>query len=328
MKRIKVNTSTPTEIIIGNNINIKEEIDESRKALLLIDSNVFNTYGKAVMNNLNACIYLINPKESSKSMSSVINILNFMAFNGLTRKDIVITMGGGITTDLGGFVSSIYNRGMRVYHIPTTLLADVDAAIGGKTGVNTGYGKNIVGTFHHPTKVLIDVKYLQTLNEKQIRCGKAEILKYAFIDNLKLLNLINSDNWEEIITQSIMTKIKFIESDEYDNGKRMILNFGHTIGHAIEKQSNYKINHGEAVAIGMATMGRYFGINEIEHEIKKTGLKVTYNGEPKKLMNYILNDKKREDNFYNIIVPESFGKCRIYKTNEKEIFEIIKRVKK
>ncbi|NDC82055.1 3-dehydroquinate synthase [bacterium] len=204
--------------------------------------------------------------ESSKSMDTAMRIIDQLLEHQFERKDTVISFGGGVVGDTAAFAASIYLRGINLIHIPTTLLAQVDSAIGGKTGVNHSKGKNLIGTFYQPLFTVVDFTLLATLPEREIKCGLAEIVKYGIIGNAGLFKYIethvdkikacnitrDSDIWAHLITRSVADKAQVVTQDEKESGRREILNFGHTIGHGVEAASGYgRYLHGEAVAIGM-----------------------------------------------------------------------------
>ena len=200
--------------------------------------------------------------EQAKSVQNFQKILNFLADNNFDRTDLIVAVGGGVVGDISGFVASSYLRGIQFIQIPTTLLAQVDSSVGGKTAINILSGKNLVGAFYNPKGVIIDTNVLHSLPNRQLKAGLAEVIKYAFIQNKALFSLLkkypkkilSKDHKiiEEIIFLSLQTKAKIVTKDEKENGIRAILNFGHTFGHAIEAHGKYKkILHGEAVAKGM-----------------------------------------------------------------------------
>ena len=200
--------------------------------------------------------------EKAKSVQSFKNILNFLAVNNFDRTDLIVAVGGGVVGDISGYVASSYLRGIKFIQIPTTLLAQVDSSVGGKTAINISAGKNLVGAFYNPKGVIIDTSVLQTLPNREFKSGLAEVIKYALIENKYLFSLLKvqfkkiktmeSNVIEEIIYRSIQTKAKIVTKDEKENSIRAILNFGHTFGHAIEAHGKYKkILHGEAIAKGM-----------------------------------------------------------------------------
>lgn len=246
---------------IGNEI---KNIYKNKKISVVTDENVAAIYGKVVKESLekSGCIVqfiVVQPGEESKSLEVLKTVYRqFISFN-LTRSDLVIALGGGVVGDLAGFAASTYLRGVDYVQVPTTLLAQIDSSIGGKVAVNIEEGKNLIGSFYQPKIVLIDPEVLHTLDDKLIRDGMGEVIKYACIkdaDFFKELLSINTreqlfDNIENIIYTCCDIKREVVEKDEHDKGERMLLNFGHTMGHAIEKYFNYRYTHGEAVAIGM-----------------------------------------------------------------------------
>ena len=331
MKEMLIENIGTSRVLIGSKINLSDEIYGYDKILLLSDENVFPLYGESVIKELsekNKSIFkaVLNAGENSKSLEEAVKIVRILSENSFTREDLLVTLGGGVVSDLGGFVSSIYKRGINLCHVPTTILGAVDASLGGKTGVNTDFGKNILGTFYNSLNTIIDVDYFKTLPQREVLCGKAEILKYAFIGGAQILDFMESNDLKNTVINCVKTKKYFIERDMFDKKERMMLNFGHTVGHAIEKCSNYKISHGEAVSIGMATMSRYFGVSEIEDILKKYNLPVYYYSKCDELMNFIKLDKKRFGDIYSAVVPLKLGKCEIRKLSERQILEILKRV--
>jgi len=210
---------------------------------------------------------ILKQGEKAKSVQNFQKILNFLADNNFDRTDLILAVGGGVVGDISGYVASSYLRGIQFIQIPTTLLAQVDSSVGGKTAINISAGKNLVGAFYNPKGVIIDTAVLNTLPKREFKAGLAEVIKYALIQNKSLFSLLETYSQkiltmdhqiiEEIIFASIQTKAKIVTKDEKENGIRAILNFGHTFGHAIEAHSKYKkILHGEAVAKGMKVASR------------------------------------------------------------------------
>lgn len=197
--------------------------------------------------------------ESSKSLASASEIYEKLLELGLRRDDLIVTVGGGMVGDLGGFVASTFLRGLPLIHVPTTLLAQVDAAIGGKTAVNLGRGKNLVGTFYQPALVVCDTSLLATLPDRQFRSGAAEVVKYALTFGGGLLDRLRSDPWppsghglDETVALCVDAKARVVSGDPIDRGERLFLNYGHTLGHAIEAAGGYeRWTHGEAISLGM-----------------------------------------------------------------------------
>jgi len=190
--------------------------------------------------------------EAAKSLATVEEILGRLSALGATRRDLVVGAGGGMVTDVAGFAASLWHRGIRVVHVATTLLAMVDAAIGGKTGVNLGHGKNLVGTFWQPSGVICDTAALDGLPPREVRCGHGEMAKYHFLTGDDLLGL----PLEERIARCVAIKAEVVASDERESGRRAILNYGHTLAHALEIETGFAMAHGEAVAVGIAYAAR------------------------------------------------------------------------
>jgi 3-dehydroquinate synthase len=253
------------------------------------------------------------------------------------RNDCVIGLGGGSTTDLAGFVAANWLRGVRLYLVPTTLLGMVDAAIGGKTGVNTAEGKNLVGSFHLPTKVFVDLDTLRTLPRNELLAGMAEVVKYGFIEDESMLDLVLEDDsatdidspvFADLITRSILIKERITTADFRESGEREVLNYGHTLGHAIEHAERYKWRHGAAISIGMvfaAELSQLSGklstsdVDKHRAVFSKLGLPMTYPADKfEQLLATMQRDKKTRGGTLRFIVLERIGKPTILSapTNE------------
>lgn len=236
-----------------------------RRAAVLTDDNVAPLYAAAVLDALHqagAEPFLITVKhgEGSKSFATAETVCEQLMAHSMTRSDVLIALGGGVIGDLGGFVASIALRGIALIQIPTTLLSQVDSSVGGKTAVNLASGKNLVGTFYQPRLVLIDTDTLDTLPPREIACGMGEIIKYAAIRDAKLAEELadGSFSMQDVIARCCAIKARIVEGDEHDHGERMLLNFGHTLGHAVENYYGYgTLSHGAAVAAGMCMMTDY-----------------------------------------------------------------------
>lgn len=266
MEKITVNTSKTYDILVGSGLlaeaaeRIAEVLPpaENRMCCVVCDRTVYTLYGqeKALLqaglgvSGYRTCTYVFKPGEGSKTMRTAADLCRFLAENNFTRNDFVIALGGGVCGDLAGFAASIYMRGIPYVQIPTTLLAMADSSVGGKTGVNTDAGKNMLGTFWQPALVLMDPNVLETLSETDLYNGLAEIIKAAFIADGGIIDAI-SDGITEAAVRAVKVKKEIVESDERETGRRKLLNFGHTIGHAIEKCSGYTVPHGYAVMTGM-----------------------------------------------------------------------------
>ena len=215
----------------------------ARRAAVITQSRI----GWSVDTGLEQTVFNIADGESAKSLSEVERICSALASNGFTRDDIIVALGGGVVTDLAGFVASTYHRGVRYVSVPTTLLAQVDAAVGGKTGVNLPEGKNLVGAFWQPHAVLCDTDVLATLPRRELRSGQGELAKYHFLGGARLEDLPLAQR----VAEAVRIKAEVVSSDERDSGRRAVLNYGHTLAHAIETAGRYDLRHGEAVAVGL-----------------------------------------------------------------------------
>lgn len=312
-----------------------QELWSPQKIVIITDTNVQPLYGEQVEKRLKAAgfepaTFVINAGEQSKSLTVAAEIYDFLADEGMTRSDGIIALGGGVVGDLAGFVASTYMRGLHFLQVPTTLLAQVDSSIGGKTAVNTKKAKNLVGTFAQPDGVLIDPDTLDTLEVRRIQEGIAEIIKSAAIadENLWLKLDTLTDEFDlkahatEIIAACCKIKRKVVEEDELDNGVRLLLNFGHTIGHALENTAGYgNLTHGEGVAIGMSQITRVaeskkltpLGTTEqLNQMIQKFHLPTCSNcWDQEKLYAALTHDKKARGGKINIILLESIGEAKI-----------------
>lgn len=251
--------------IINNSGYEISKIYEGKKIAVITDENVYEIFGETlkqslVQNGFKYDFITVKPGEASKSLGTLNSVYSSLVNYGITRGDLIIALGGGVVGDLAGFAASTYLRGIDYVQIPTTLLAQIDSSIGGKVAVNLQEGKNLVGSFYHPKIVLIDPSALNSLPDKFIKDGLGEAVKYGCIKDKELFNILNAikskkelfENIEDIIFKCCSIKKEAVEVDEKDKGMRMLLNFGHTLGHAIEKYYNYEAySHGEAISIGM-----------------------------------------------------------------------------
>ncbi len=259
----------------------------------------------------------------------------------MTRSDLIVSLGGGVAGDISGFVASTYLRGINYVQIPTSLLAQIDSSIGGKSGVNSEYGKNLIGTFWQPSLVIIDPQLLLTLPKSQFQNGMAEAIKYGCIKNIDLLYRINNEQPKDFISDLIFECVKIkkdiVCKDEYDKGYRMILNFGHTVGHAIEKLYKYdSMCHGQAISIGMCIvtniserMGitKKYTYNYLKDTLKKYSLPIHSNFPINTISENIIYDKKLYDNILNLILIKEFGTPYIYKISSNKIKDFLKEYK-
>lgn len=332
MEKVTVNTSKTYDIIIGENIISDigfavKNISKAEKIAIITDNIVEELYLDIVKTSLenegfNCVSFSFENGEKSKNIQTFSKILEFLADNALSRKDLIIALGGGVVGDISGFAASTYMRGIDYIQIPTTLLAAVDSSVGGKTAIDLKAGKNLAGTFYQPSLVFCDCAIIKTLPEEIFSDGMAEVIKYgAAFDNDFFLFLDKEnakDNMEYIIKRCVEIKRDVVEADEKENGIRAILNFGHTFAHSIEKLSNYRISHGKAVAIGMVLIanGAYkcgFSNRNISEDISslnnKYNLPSWTDFSAEVLAKTALLDKKRSANTITLAIPEKLGKA-------------------
>lgn len=319
----------------------------NKKITIVTDYNVENLYGEGFVQNLSSYGYevhtiSIRPGENSKSIETLTQLYNQLLDNGMTRRDLIIAFGGGVIGDLAGFAASTFLRGINYIQIPTSLLAQIDSSIGGKVAVNLPRGKNLVGSFYHPEAVIIDSNMLKTLPQRYLYDGMGEVIKYACIKDKELfkkLSIINNEaelfsNIDEIIYRCCNIKREVVEKDEKEAGKRMLLNFGHTIGHAIEKVFNYeKYTHGEAVSMGMYVItqkSESLGITKAGTAKLIKELLIKFNLPyqiPKirteKLLEAIELDKKNESDFINLVLLNEIGDSFIKKIDKKDMVQYL-----
>ncbi len=276
-----------------------------------------------VMSTLGDCVRIpVRSGDASKSLTEVDRIVSVMLEAGCTRKTLLICIGGGMVTDLGGFVASVFMRGIPCVLAPTTLLGMVDAAIGGKTAVNVGTTKNMIGTTTHPESVLIDTELLQSLPDSQLAEGLSEVIKIAAMLDKPLFEWLENvmpqilkrqpDILEECVVRAVSAKVNIVQTDEHDQKERLLLNFGHTVGHAVEALSHYKLSHGNCVSIGMTAEMKLSDCKDssrIEKFLQQAGLPLAIPSsmQPKDLWNVMLSDKKNENGLVKIAVPKHLG---------------------
>ena len=306
------------------------------KYLIITDNNVEKLFGKkllAAMKKQKLDVNLISFKagEQSKNLRVLEELLTKTQKLGLDRKSVIVALGGGVVGDVAGFVAATYMRGINYVQIPTSLLAMVDSSIGGKVAVDLLTGKNMVGAFHQPKSVFIDVSLLKNLPKKELLCGLSEVIKHALIMDKKLFDFID-DNIDKILAKELdiliklirrncEIKAKIVEKDENEEGLRKLVNYGHTVGHAIETLTHYKkFSHGEAIAIGMAVAGRIsnkldrLSVKELEMQndmLKRVGLSIKMPDLDKNvLIEELRKDKKASDGKIEFVLLDSIGKAR------------------
>lgn len=300
------------------------------KAAIVTDDTVDRLYAGVVEKSLQAHGYkvvkfVIASGEASKNAENYIALLNFLAQQKITRSDCVIALGGGVPGDLAGFAAATFLRGIAYMQIPTTLLAMVDSSVGGKTAIDLEAGKNLAGAFYQPDAVLCDPAALDTLPPQIFADGCAEVIKYGVILDEELFEWLKQPlqpQIERVIARCVQLKRDIVMQDEQDHGVRQLLNFGHTIGHAIEANSHFAISHGSAVAIGMCIAAKAAAkqglcseqcAKEIERMVAEYRLPVQTEYTAEQLCQAALSDKKRSGSSMNLILPERIGCCCIRK---------------
>lgn len=308
---IRVNLKqNPYDIIIQKGVLSEADkyLDLKRKVLIVTDEGVPEAYARTVARLCDSAVCVtVKAGESSKSISVWESLLTTMLAEHFTRADAVVAVGGGVVGDLAGFAAASFMRGIDFYNIPTTLLSQVDSSVGGKTALNLGGVKNIVGAFYQPKKVLIDSSVLETLDARQRACGMAEAIKMALCFDKDLFELIESsapyEHIDEIIARSVRIKAHVVEEDEKEKGLRRVLNFGHTIGHGIE--AGGALYHGECVALGMLPMCAQAVRERLEKVLQKYALPLKSDARAADIMRALEHDKKLEgDVLHTVYVPE------------------------
>jgi 3-dehydroquinate synthase len=345
MSLIKLTVKTDNQkypIFIGNNVLhklpkiLKENLINFNQCLVVADKNVPKKLINKVLNSLpkkKILLHYFSASEKNKNQKSINNILSILLRKNFNRNDCVISIGGGITGDVSGFAASIFKRGLKFVNIPTTLLSQVDSSIGGKTGINSKYGKNLIGAFYQPSLVISDINFLKSLPKREIICGYGEILKHAIIADRNFFNFLNingskildlkSPLIEEAIFKSCSIKKKVVEADEKEIGIRKILNFGHTFAHAYEATLGYskKLNHGEAVMLGIKTAAKFSLLNKIlsikefdliKNHLNRLNLPSNINKlfsikNVNKILSFIKKDKKNNTNKINLVLLKKIG---------------------
>ena len=344
-RKIHVAASRSYDIYIGDAILsrlgefIKPLVGECRVAVLT-DSNVDSLYGSSIMDYLqgagyDACKYVIPAGEASKCADNLLAFLNFLAGEQITRSDAVIAFGGGVVGDLGGLSASLYLRGIKYVQVPTTLLAAVDSSVGGKTAIDIPAGKNLVGSFYQPVLVCCDTTLMDTLPASIYRDGCAEVIKYGMILDKELYALLQAPPFERgsVVARCVEIKRDVVEQDEFDNGLRGLLNFGHTFGHAIEKLSNFAVTHGEAVAKGMviaAKIAPLCGLCDVTAELsallERYGFDLSCPYSATEMYDAMLADKKRRGGSITMVLPRAIGDCALVTVTIEELKDLLNKV--
>lgn len=312
-----------------------------KRAFIVTDKNVAEYYLLRCINSLESegftvSFKVVPPGEETKCTKYLLELYTAFNYFGLTRTDLIVALGGGVVGDLTGFAASSYVRGVPLIQVPTTLLAQVDSAIGGKTAINMPFGKNLVGAFYQPKAVLSDPLVLSTLSQSTFNDGMAEVIKCGCIKDIELFSSIElgGTNLQWVIEKCARIKTAVVEADERDTGERMLLNFGHTVGHAIEKVANYeKYTHGQAISIGMvvaAKLGENLGITKsgtayrIESILEKFDLPVKCDLNNDEILAAMISDKKTlSDTIYFVLLKE-IGESVLYPIKYKLLKNILR----
>ena len=337
MKTVHVSTGKPYDIFIERGIidlcgEYVRQLSQAERVVVITDTNVAPHYQWRVLNslskqNLEVKTHIFPAGEESKHLGTIAEIYRTLADFRMTRKDVIVALGGGVCGDMAGFAAASYLRGIDFIQVPTSLLAQVDSSVGGKTGVDLPQGKNLVGAFHQPIAVLIDPDTLNTLPDKYIADGMGEVIKYGCIKDAAFFDFLETENAlehiEDVIETCVSIKRDVVSRDEKEAGERMLLNFGHTLGHAIEKIYHFKgITHGMAVAVGMVLMaqaGERHGItaagtaDRIIHLCEKYQLPTSDHASAAQMAEAAKGDKKTAGSGISLVLLNKIGVSFIQK---------------
>lgn len=347
MKKVTVHASNTYDVLIQPGIlpqvgQLAAEVLPKGKAAIITDDTVASLYLNTVEKSLTEsgfaiCTMIFPHGEDSKSHENLMAIYNFLIENEVTRSDFIVALGGGVVGDIAGYAAATYLRGIPFLQIPTTFLAAIDSSVGGKTAVNIPAGKNLIGAFHQPSLVVCDTDTFRTLPPEVFADGSAEMVKYGLILDEKLFSFLETGDIhsciDDIVCRCVELKKQVVEQDEKDSGIRMILNFGHTLGHAIEKVTNHQVTHGHAVAIGMILveqLGAKLGIcppelaGRIQKCLVRYSLPTGFQGELATLAEACLHDKKRAGDCIRLIFVSEPGKAIVKPIPVEEFQRILK----
>lgn len=365
MKTIEVKTEKKYDALVGRELldeagKLISEVSRGEKIFLVSDSNVAGLYMERVEKSLSRAGFAVTSfvfpaGEENKTGETLLKMLGAMADSGLTRKDTAVALGGGVTGDLTGLGAAMYMRGIDYVQIPTSVLAAVDSSVGGKTAIDLPQGKNLAGAFHQPSLVIVDTEVFDTLPERDYNNGFAEVIKYGMIQDPEIIGMlgkrdkngvcgrVDQDDMEDLIARCVGIKAAIVEEDEFESGKRQILNFGHTIGHAAEKMSGYSIYHGEAVALGMLIITEACvksgeceenALTKLKEALALCDLPAKNPGETEELikkakenreriLEIIKVDKKNTGDGINVVIPKKTGECSIKKITTEGLVDLI-----
>ena len=334
MRTVGIPTEKPYEVLIGRGLlaSLGERLALAHRpcrAVVVTDSTVAPLYLDRALESLkkagfSASSYVMPAGEEHKSAETFLDIQRFLIRTELTRSDLLVALGGGVVGDMTGFCAATYQRGIPFVQVPTTLLCAVDASVGGKTAIDLPEGKNMVGAFHQPLLVLCDTETFDTLPGLRWQDGAAEMLKHGVLADGEMFRLLSSGVWrermEELVQRNVEIKRSFVVGDEKDRGKRQLLNFGHTIGHAVEWLSGFTLSHGQAVAVGMVAetrAARKMGLTKLDEAVilrgaRANGLPVSFPAFAGDITAAVLRDKKRTGGALGVCVPLRLGEAGLH----------------
>lgn len=349
MKVINVRAEREYEVEVGTEwlSSLKSECTNRQRVALIISDAFSDRIAGLDLGDCEIFTFTISDGEAGKSSDTLFKVWNWLGAAGFTRSDLVVGLGGGAVTDFAGFAAATWLRGLDWIAIPTTVAGAVDAAIGGKTAINSDYGKNLIGAFHSPIKVLIDLSWLATLTDRDFAAGLAEVVKCGFIADAEILNLLrgkdiksiraNNSLLQELIERSVKVKAEVVSVDFKESFAREALNYGHTLGHAIELDSQFSLRHGECVAIGMAFMAQLqLDLGLISKELADDHMKIlldlnlptTYKRESwPKLLAHMAVDKKSRGKSLRFVTISNIGKTeRLESPDPQVLFSAFEKV--
>ncbi len=348
MEKVRINTSRAYDVLIDSGLLDKAgeliaPLAASKRACVITDDNVDRIYGERIVSSLNGAgitaeKFVFPHGETSKNHSTLLKIYDFLAEKGFTRSDIIVALGGGVGGDTAGFAAASYMRGIDFVQIPTTVVSQADSSVGGKTAVDIPAGKNLVGAFHQPRLVICDTDTLNTLTPEFFSDGMAEVIKHGMIKSAELFDILSAEdikkNIVDIMKRNVTIKGNVVENDEREKGERMLLNFGHTLAHALEKYYNFSgLTHGCAVAIGMSTFTHIAerrgmcaaGVaDKLDALLMKCGLPLTDPAPLDELFRLSLGDKKHLSSGMNIVICSDTGKSEVVKMSVDEYENFLK----
>lgn len=342
MKTVRVSASKSYDVLIASGLlpesgRLIRSATGAGRALVVSGDIVWPLYGERLKSSLEAAgidslNFVLPHGEQAKNLENYGRILDFLSRNHMSRGDVLIALGGGVTGDISGFAAATYQRGMEFVQIPTTLLSAVDSSVGGKTAVNLPTGKNQVGSFYQPSLVICDPELLSSLPDAEFACGCAEVIKYAMLGSPEFFEQLEAlpvrSRLEDVICRCVEMKRDIVAQDEFDRGLRQLLNLGHSVGHAVEACSGFSLLHGQAVSIGMAVITRAAvemgfcprnSLDRLLSLLRACGLPTETEYTLEQLYSAALSDKKLSGGSICLVVPEDIGRCRLLRLPAPEI---------